>query len=154
MMLLKEIFYFLDVVGVFDIILPFLIIFILSLWLFILKFGKKKINYKRGIIIYIGLIVIAGILNILSTVIPIVSFIALIYTIGLLIWMIVMYFKKKHLDVVHIYFFSIFSFIVAFLVVAISNLLSIFIEQLGTIFKLSVIAILILGLYITKRKKQ
>jgi len=153
-MAFREILIFLGQIGLYDIVLPFLVVFILSLWLFISRFGKKDINYKKGILVYVGLVIIAGILNLLSSIIPFVSIIAMLFSIGLLIWMIVMYFKKKYLDIVHVYFFAIFSFIIAFLVIAISNLLEIFISLAGTIFRLIMIALIILGIYLTKRKNK
>jgi hypothetical protein len=154
MSLLREILIFLNQIGLYDVILPFLVIFILSLWLLISHFGKKDINYKKAIFIMIGLVIFGGILNFLSSIIPFVNIIAILFSIGLLIWIIVMYIKKKYLDIVHVYFFWICSFIIAFLVIAISNLLSIFYFRIGGLFRLIAIALLILGIYLTKRKKK
>lgn len=139
---------FLEEIGIFDVVLPFFLIFVLVLWLFIAHFGKKNIDYKKGIKKYIALIVVFGLLNIFS------DMLAGLFSFVFVIWIIVMYFKKKHLDLVHVYFFAILSYIIAFLIVALPQLVAVINEALANIVLLIAIAFIILGIFLTKRKKK
>jgi len=152
---LGEMIEFLTRFGIFDVVLPFLLIFSLSLWLFISRFGKKEFNYKRGVLVMIGFVIVEGILTILSSIIPFINIIAIFLSIGLLIWIILMYIKRKYLDIVHVYFFWICSVIVALLVVSISKLMIALNISIGIIIVIVfVLALLIFGIYLTKRKMK
>lgn len=140
---------YLDRLGIYDIILPFLILFALFVWILYLHFGKKNISYKRGILIYIAILFITLILSIFS------KLITNLLSIGILIFMIIMYFKKQYTDIVHVYFFSLFAWIISFIVIAISELTRTINEAMGSmILLIATIGAFLYALLNKKRKPK
>jgi hypothetical protein len=137
--------------GTFSGVTEFLIIFIFSLWLLILFYGKKDINYKRGIIYYIAFIIISVLISAV-TILFYLYIIFILLQIGILIWIIVMYYKRRNLDIVHVYFFSFISLIIANVLTIYLQLVITINQVLGNLFKL--IVFLVLMILILKKRKS